>query len=527
MAVDILPGDCDAKVPCLRADAGRCLGWRSATRSSRRPQPGRRACAQARAECRSWHLLALSAASPLLLPLTYTLHYPTLAVTVLPRRPGAEPDGCRAAARWTCRRTPTCPARASRPPSRCLRQPRPRPSRPSAPAATTPRRARAGCPTASAAGPAPAARQAGRPATMAARAVRTLTPQEVLGSQDAAQCDNGRHAHRAAADGVRASSARGAGAARGRSRGAQAGAVPLRTRAHICTGSQRQRTHRLPPLTPLPAGMPETLHGALQIVLEGVHGFITHACLPALHWCSARLRWCRALKLSEPRRPWPGVQGARRAALRRCLGLRCASRQLARLRARLPRLSRLRAGPTAPAATAGAAAARGHRPCTLPPRPPRPARCTGAPGAATPAAAAATVGTSLPSTTPLFNFLFSWALSSHAFAFSDTLVVCKLYLVILALYDRLQPRALSVFCSGLRVSLSCLTACLQRACAATWTGGCRRCAADALGALRRAAGSEAGESERAMASHESGYPMFKHAHVEEPNMWKARALAAR
>ena len=25
-----------------------------------------------------------------------------------------------------------------------------------------------------------------------------------------------------------------------------------------------------------------------------------------------------------------------------------------------------------------------------------------------------------------------------------------------------------------------------------------------------------------MTSHESGYPMFKHAHVEEPHMWKVR-----
>ncbi len=39
--------------PCLRTNAGRCLLWRSATRSSRSPQPDWRACAPLRAERRS------------------------------------------------------------------------------------------------------------------------------------------------------------------------------------------------------------------------------------------------------------------------------------------------------------------------------------------------------------------------------------------------------------------------------------------------------------------------------------------
>ena len=35
------------------------------------------------------------------------------------------------------------------------------------------------------------------------------------------------------------------------------------------------------------------------------------------------------------------------------------------------------------------------------------------------------------------------------------------------------------------------------------------------------AGSEGGDA-GALASHESGYPMFKHAHIVEPHIWKAR-----
>lgn len=82
---------------------------------------------------------------------------------------------------------------------------------------------------------------------------------------------------------------------------------------------------------------------------------------------------------------------------------------------------------------------------------------------------------------PSCQFLFSWALSSHAFACSETLVVFKLGA--LALHDRPQPRALSLFFWGLHVSLSCAILCLPRACQASQTCGCGRRAADAPGAL--------------------------------------------
>ena len=36
-------------------------------------------------------------------------------------------------------------------------------------------------------------------------------------------------------------------------------------------------------------------------------------------------------------------------------------------------------------------------------------------------------------------------------------------------------------------------------------------------------GSDAGDA-GALTSHESGYPMFKHAHIEEPHIWKARTV---
>ena len=241
--------------PCLRTNAGRCLLWRSATRLSRSPQPDWRVCAPLRAERRSCTCKRCAQ------PHHPNLHlaYPALSITSarVEWNPGTRRlPGVR---QVDLPEDPNLPGAGVAPAKQVFATAAPI-------AAIAAKRSSGDHPSPRTRGlsdgvgrRASASSEAGRAASDHGEGGADPELTGVLGSQDAVQCSKSRHAHRAAADAARAPSARGAGAVRGRLRGVQAGAVPLRTRARDCTGPERQRTHRLPPLTPLPAGLPEKI----------------------------------------------------------------------------------------------------------------------------------------------------------------------------------------------------------------------------------------------------------------------------